>query len=148
MNDFITQFNSENIPKLEINDTTIISDYIKNIIKIIIKKCPKNMCEEDFNRLLRKMITFIYFLSYSTISIVTKNPEPVIVTDVKDVEIQLFEMIEDIYYSLELNLNKLRNGLGRGNKIIKKNKKRITRRKYKRTRGRNSASRMYKKHKR
>lgn len=150
MNDFIMLFNSENIPKLEITKSTIICDYIKNIIQIIIKKCPKNMCEENFNRLLQKMITFIYFLSYSTISIVTKNPEPVIVSDVKDVEIQLFEIIEDIYYSLELNLKKLRNGLGRGNKTIKQNKKRITqrKRKYKITKGRNSASRRYKKHKR
>jgi len=135
INGYINEFNRTNIPELTISNDTIISDYIKNIVRVTIAKCPRNMCPNDFNHLLRQLIDFIYFLSYVVVSVVIKNTVLVTTSDGTTIKNKISDFIKTYYNSLELNLKDLRSRRigGKGRKIIKKNKKSITtRKKYKR----------------
>lgn len=135
INGYINEFNRTNIPELTISNDTIISDYIKNIVRVTIAKCPRNMCPNDFNHLLRQLIDFIYFLSYVVVSVVIKNTVLVTTSDQNRIKDEIIDFIGSNYNKLELNLkdSTSRRIGGKGRKIIKKNKKCITRRKkYKR----------------
>jgi hypothetical protein len=93
------------------------------------------MCPNDFNRLLRQLIDFIYFLSYVVVSVVIKNTVLLTTSDENSIQDEIFDFIGSNYQNLELNLKDLRSRRigGKGRKIIKKNKKCITtRKKYKR----------------
>ncbi len=135
INGYINEFNRTNIPELTISNDTIIKDYIKNIIRLTISKCPRNICPNVFKPLLQQLIDFIYFLSYVVVSVAVKNTGLVKTSDNKGIRDEIFDFIVNYYSHLELNLKDLpsRRIGGKGRKIIKKNKKSITtRKKYKR----------------
>ena len=135
INGYINEFNKKNIPELAISNDTIISYYIKKIVGVTIAMCPRYMCPNNFNRILQQLIDFIYFLSYVVVSVVIKNTVLVTTSDENRIKDEIIDFIGSNYNNLELNLKDLtsRRIGGKGRKIIKKNKKCITRRKkYKR----------------
>ena len=137
---YIVQLNNKKIPELAISKDTIIKDYIKNIIRLTIAKCPGNICPNDvFKPLLQQLIDFIYFLSYVVVSVAVKNTVLVKTSDNKGIREIIRHFISNNYSHLELNLTGLpsrREEGGKGGKRTKKyqsrkikNKKTICRRK-------------------
>jgi len=136
---YIENLNGTNIPELTISKDTIIKDYIKNIIRLTIAKCPGNICPNVFKPLLQQLIYFIYFLSYVVVSVAVKNTGLVKTSDNKGIREIICDFIANYYSHLELNLKDLpsrREKGGKGGKRTKKyqsrkikNKKTICRRK-------------------